>query len=109
MDDGLNISIGPEDLRVKFEAAARRIIKVDVERYQAYLDGTSMTDQQKRDFLQAMWLVMISFVELGFEVHPIQHACGKNTATSKECTTREFDTVGLSKPQEDEREQEPRP
>ena len=34
MDDGLNISAGPEDLRVKFEAAARRIIKVDVARYQ---------------------------------------------------------------------------
>jgi hypothetical protein len=68
MDDGLNISAGPEDLRVEFEAAARRIIKVDAERYQAYLDGTSLTDQQKKDFLQAMWLVMISFVELGFEV-----------------------------------------
>jgi hypothetical protein len=109
MDDGLNIATGPEGLRVNFEAAARRIIKVDVERYQAYLNGTSMTDQQKRDFLQAMWLVMISFVELGFEVHPIQDACGKNAVTSKEFTTRELDTLGLGKPQEDEREQDPRP
>ena len=107
MDDGLNISAGPEDLRVKFEAAARRIIKVDVERYQAYLDGTGMTDQQKKDFLQAMWLVMISFVELGFEVHPIQDACGKNTTIDKECATKELDAVGLSRPQTDERDQEP--
>ena len=108
MDDGLNISAGPEDLRVKFEAAARRIIKVDVERYQAYLDGTGMTDQQKKDFLQAMWLVMISFVELGFEVHPIQDVCGKTPSIGKKCAAKEFDAVGLSRPQTDERDQEPR-
>ena len=108
MDDGLDILVGPEDLRVKFEAAARRIIKVDVARYQAYLDGTGMTDQQKKDFLQAMWLVMISFVELGFEVHPIQDVCGKTPSIGKKCAAKEFDAVGLGKLQTDERDQEPR-
>jgi len=109
MDDGLKSSVGREDLRVKFDAAARRIIQVDVERYQAYLDGTSMTDQQKRDFLQAMWLVMISFVELGFEVHPIQDVCGKSLSISNEFNTTECDAVDFSRSQTDEKEQEPRP
>ena len=109
MDDGLNISAGHDGLRGKFEAAARRIIKVDVERYQAYLDGSSMTSQQKEDFLQALWLVMVSFVELGFEVHPLQDVCGKNTAFGNECANSEIDEVDLDKRQTDEKEQEPRP
>lgn len=109
MDDRLNSSAGHEDLRVKFEAAARRIIKVDVERYQAFLDGSSMTDHQKKDFLQAMWLVMVSFVELGFEVHPIQDVCGKTSLIGNEHTIQEADALGFSEPQTEEKEQEPRP
>ena len=109
MDDGLKISAGQEDLRVTFEAAARRIIKVDVERYQSYLDDTGMTDQQKKDFLQAMWLVMMSFVELGFEVHPIQHVCGKASSIGNESSANELDKVSSMEPHKDERDQEPRP
>lgn len=109
MDDGLKISAGQEDLRVTFEAAARRIIKVDVERYQSYLDDTSMTDQQKKDFLQAMWLVMMSFVEMGFEVHPIQHVCGKASSIGNGSSTRELDKVSFTESHKDERDQEPRP
>lgn len=109
MDDGLKISVGQEDLRVTFEAAARRIIKVDVERYQSYLDDTGMTDQQKKDFLQAMWLVMMSFVEMGFDVHPIQHVCGKASPIGNESSTRELDKVSFTEPYKDERDQEPRP
>ena len=109
MDDGLKISVGQEDLRVTFEAAARRIIKVDVERYQSYLDDTGMTDQQKKDFLQAMWLVMMSFVEIGFEVHPIQHVCGKASSPGNETSINELDAVNCTEPQRNEIDQEPRP
>ena len=109
MDDGLKISAGQQDLRVTFEAATRRIIKVDVERYQSYLDDTSMTDQQKIDFLQALWLVMVSFVELGFEVYPIQHVCGKASSIGNESSARELDTVNFAEPHDEEIDQEPRP
>ncbi|MDZ4055892.1 MAG: hypothetical protein U1D69_02835 [Polynucleobacter sp.] len=109
MDEGLKISAGQEDLRVTFEAAARRIIKVDVERYQSYLDDTGMTDQQRKDFLQAMWLVMMSFVEMGFEVHPIQHVCGKASSIGNGSSTRELDKVSFTESHKDERDQEPRP
>lgn len=109
MDDGLKISAGQKDLRVTFEAAARRIIKVDVERYQFYLDDTGMTDQQKKDFLQAMWLVMMSFVEMGFEVHPIQYVCGKASSIGNETSASELDAVSFTEPNKHERDQEPRP
>ena len=54
-------------------------LTVDVERYQAYLDGADMTEEQKEEFLQAFWSIIVSFVELGFGVHPVQ-AAGEQAA-----------------------------
>ena len=37
------------DLHERFDASARPIISVDVEKYQAYLDSAAMTDAQKEE------------------------------------------------------------
>ena len=55
------------------------MLTVDVEKYQSFLDGADMTDEQKEEFLQALWSIIVSFVELGFGVHPVQ-AAGDKTA-----------------------------
>lgn len=109
MDDGLKNFEDPEGLKVKFGASAKRMIKVDVERYQAFLDGTNMTDAQKEEFLQAMWLIMISFVELGFEVHPLQEVCGKDGQGDTQSALGVPDALQSSHPKDDENEQEPQP
>lgn len=109
MDDGMNIMAGPSDLKGQFETSTKRLIKVDVERYQAYLDGTNLTAAQKEQFLQDMWLVMMSFVELGFEVHPLQEVCGKDAKTVTQCANGAFDELQSDKPKDDDKEQEPRP
>lgn len=49
-----------------------RRVTVDVDAYSAYLDGTDFTDEEKAAFLQAMWEIVVAFVELGFGVHPTQ-------------------------------------
>jgi hypothetical protein len=54
-------------------------LTVDVEKYQAFLDGADMTEEQKDEFLQALWSIIVSFVELGFGVHPVQ-AAGEKAA-----------------------------
>ena len=102
MDGKLIDELGQEGLKVKFEASAKRMIKVDVERYQAYLDRTDMTDAQKEDFLQAMWLVIVSFVELGFGVHPLQEVCGKDAGIDTQSADAGPDRVVLDKPSKDE-------
>ena len=102
MDDGLNISAGQEDLKSTFEASAKRLVRVDVERYQAYLDGTNMTEAQKEEFLQAIWMVIISFVELGFDVHPLQEVCGKPRELATPNGTHAPDAVCSGKPDTDE-------
>lgn len=58
----------------------RRALSFDVDRYQAYLDGSDLTDAQKRAFAETLWKIMVSFVDLGFHIHPLQQvdeSCGQ--------------------------------
>ncbi|MDF1803188.1 hypothetical protein [Thalassovita sp.] len=109
MDDGMNITAGHGDLKTKFDATAKRMIKVDVARYQSCLDGTILTAGQKEQFLQDMWLVIMSFVELGFEVHPLQEVCGKDTESTTQRSNGAFDGLQSDELNDDNKEQEPRP
>lgn len=55
-------------------------IHVDYELYEHYLDDPSLSEDQKREFLQALWTIICEFVALGFGVHPAQQAqesCGQ--------------------------------
>ncbi len=57
------------------------IVTVDYERYAHYLDGADLTDEQKQEYLQTIWSIIVEFVSLGFGVHPLQHidnACGES-------------------------------
>ena len=60
-------------------AHSKPTLTVDVEKYQSFLDGADMTEEQKEEFLQALWSIVVSFVELGFGVHPVQ-AAGEKAA-----------------------------
>lgn len=52
--------------------AAFQPLTFEIERYQAMLDGSDMTEAEKRDLLEALWSIVVGFVDLGFRVHPIQ-------------------------------------
>jgi len=58
----------------------RPVITVDYDAYAHFLDDTDLTDDQKREFLQALWTIITEFVSMGFAVHPVQQAtenCGE--------------------------------
>lgn len=59
------------------EAAQNRVIHVDVEKYQHLLDESGMNNEQKREVLEALWSMIVAFVDLGFGVHPMQECCGQ--------------------------------
>ncbi len=40
--------------------------------YRAHLEGGDLTREQEDALLQALWLVVVGFVDLSFGVHPIQ-------------------------------------
>ena len=37
-----------------------------------FLSDTDWTDGQKREFIEALWQIIVSFVDLGFDLHPVQ-------------------------------------
>jgi hypothetical protein len=86
-----------------FGAAARPIVTVDVEKYQRYLDETDMTDDQKAEFLQALWSIIVTFVELGFGVHPLQEVCGKPEDAALPSPKDAFDQVRSSGSEQQEK------
>lgn len=49
-------------------------ITLDIQAYEHFLEDADLSDDQRREFLEALWSIICSFVELGFGVHPAQQA-----------------------------------
>jgi len=49
-------------------------LTVDWKRYEEYLEDSSLSEAQKREFLQALWYIISTFIDLGFGVEPVQQA-----------------------------------
>lgn len=47
-----------------------KTISIDYECYGHYLENAGLNDAQKREILDALWTVIVGFVDLGFEVRP---------------------------------------
>jgi hypothetical protein len=62
------------------DAPVRPAVTFDVERYERYLEDQGLSAEQKRAMLEALWSIIVGFVDLGFGVHPAQSACGQNGA-----------------------------
>jgi len=79
----------PKELEtvVRQEGKAPRplVLSIDYEKYEHYLEDSNLTEAQKQEFLQALWNIIVNFVDLGFGVHPVQQAiaasCGKKQET----------------------------
>jgi len=66
-----------EAISAQFKASARPTLTIDVARYEKFLEGSGMSEEARQEFLESMWNVIVAFVELGYGVHPLQEACGK--------------------------------
>lgn len=78
-----------------FAVSAQRVITVDVAKYEQYLIGSDLNDDQKEEFLQAIWAFVSTFVELGFGVHPLQEVCGEDAQRPEQGPKKAFDQVRL--------------
>ncbi len=81
-----------------FNVAAKPRLELDIEKYQAYLDGSDLTPAQKEDFLRALWSIVVGFVDLGFGVHPVQQACGQVEKSLDPRAQADSDGVNSGKP-----------
>ena len=107
MYDDLNKNAGQSGLTDRFDLSSKPTLKVDVERYQSYLDGTNMTDAEKEEFLQTLWQIIVGFVELGYGVHPLQEVCGKDAGTISDRAIESKDAVDLEKAKQTDQPKRP--
>lgn len=52
-------------------------LECDFEAYAHYLEDSDLTENEKRQILEALWNIAVAFVDIGFGVHPGQQVCGK--------------------------------
>lgn len=55
--------------------AIRRALQLDIGKYQAFLDDANLSEAQKSEMIEALWSIIVAFVEIGYGVHPVQEAC----------------------------------
>ena len=49
-------------------------LRIDVDYFQSFLDDSTIPETQKRQYIEDIWSIVVSFVDLGFGVHPLQQA-----------------------------------
>ncbi len=62
-------------------------LTIDWELYGKYLDESDLSDAEKREFLEILWSIAVSFVDLGLGLHPLQqvvdNACAQQAEIAK--------------------------
>jgi len=54
-----------------------RALTFDAQTYCEYLSGFDLSEAEQAQILEALWAIMVAFVDLGFQIHPVQHAAGR--------------------------------
>lgn len=101
-------------LSENFASTAQRVITVDVAEYDQYMRDTGMTQEQKEEFLRAMFSIVMTFVELGFGVHPLQQVGGQEiSGKAEKCADHRpkaaLSEVSLGEPKQDKTTGKARP
>lgn len=99
----------PTGLSEHFASSSQRTLSIDVAKYQAFLDGSGLAPEQKEEFLRAMWSIVVTFVDLGFAVQPLDEACGKDGQGGNPRAKAAFDQVDSKKPDKPQTLKEPGP
>ena len=71
-------------------------LTLDVEKYQSMLDSDDLSDADRKQVLEALWLLVVSFVDLGFKVEAAYPACGQIQTVHAERPEAPRDVLELS-------------
>ncbi|WP_155851963.1 hypothetical protein [Ahrensia sp. 13_GOM-1096m] len=67
----------PTDTNSPFDGSPPSLT-IDWELYAAYLEESDLDEDQKHEFIETLWSIVVSFVDLGFGIDPTQQVCGQN-------------------------------
>lgn len=54
------------------QTPSRPALTFDPQEFCHYLADSDWTQEQKVEFIEALWQIVVSFVDLGFDLHPVQ-------------------------------------
>lgn len=92
-----------------FAASSQRILTVDVEKYQAYLDDMDISEAKKIEIIESLFFIMLAFADLGVSVHPLQEVCGKEGNGPNKVSKPAVDDVRSKEPKQLARRRKPSP
>lgn len=55
-------------------------LTIDWDAYLPFFENEDISEKDKRELIEALWAIMVSFVDLGFGISPVQHDCGKGVS-----------------------------
>lgn len=55
-------------------------LTIDWDTYLPFFENEDISEEHKRELIEALWTIMVSFVDLGFGIHPVQQACGQEVS-----------------------------
>ncbi len=84
-----------EETGKRVSPSERRVLQVDVAKYQRLLDSEDLSEAQKRQLIETLWSIIVSFVELGFGVHPVQDVWTEGSEGGSEPSVPQADRVYL--------------
>ncbi|MEP1613477.1 MAG: hypothetical protein ABJL72_16345 [Roseobacter sp.] len=58
-------------------------LTIDWDAYLPFFDDEDISEEDKKELIEALWSIVVSFVDLGFGVHPVQQACGKDVSLAE--------------------------
>ena len=58
-------------------------LNIDWDAYLPFFEDQDIPEAQKRELIEALWAIMVSFVDLGFGIHPVQQACGQDISLAE--------------------------
>lgn len=70
-------AVSPCNKHSRAQTPRSKSVEIDVEAYQSLLDQAELTNEQRTEFLEAMWSIIVAFIDLGFDVHPVQQAAAQ--------------------------------
>lgn len=92
MEQG-NIDKNTEIPDTNLKKSSRPTLSVDVDYFQTYLDDADIPDSKKRELVETVWNISVSFVDLGFGLNPVQQATQEKPKHAPELNSPSLDSM----------------